>query len=149
MAEPVRPIAWVVCGVGEPHGPLYFALAYEGFDVREVRDPAEVEAGIGPARARGCVLLVEAERLAAPRRDTGWGAFLRAHPGLPLVVASLQRVDEDTRAAVRAARGILLEGPFDAAAVVAAARRACPMPPARVRPLAGSAQSGAGASASA
>jgi hypothetical protein len=147
MTEGVQPIAWVASEAGAPRGPLYFALAYEGFDAREVSNPAQIEAAIERDGTRGCVLVVSAEMLPLPRDRATWGAFLSAHPGIPLVVAALECADEATHAAVQAARGILLEGPFDAAAVVAAARRACPMAPARVRTQVGAARSGAGASA--
>ncbi len=147
MAEGAEPIALVVCESGAPRGPISFALAHAGFDTREVCTTDEAEALIEASGARSCVLIVDAERLPRKCGQATWSAFLGSRAGIPLVVASREGADEATRAEVRAARGILVEGPFDAAAVVAAARRACPNAPARVRRLAPAARSTAGASA--
>jgi DNA-binding NtrC family response regulator len=146
MAETVGPIALVVCEAGAPRGPLYFALAHEGFDPREVSTTEEAEALVEARDARSCVVVLDAEMLPLRRGRSTWDAFLRARAGIPLVVASRERADEATRSAVRAARGMLVEGPFDAAAVVAAAQRACPGAPARARRRA-AAPRGAGATA--
>jgi hypothetical protein len=148
MAEQERPIALVACEAGAPCGPIELALAHEGFETREVCTPEAVDAvlqGLESRGARRCLLVIGAEMLPLRRGCARWSTCLRPRPGLALVVVSLGRVDDATRAAVHAAGGILEEAPFDAAAVVAAARRACRAAPVRSLPRVGAAGSSAAA----
>ena len=150
MAEENRPIALVAREGGAPCGSVELALAHEGFETLEACTPDVVEAALERLEGRAtrrCVLVVGTEMLSLRRGSATWSACLQQRPGLALVVVSLWRADDATRAAVRAAGGILVEGPFDAAAVVAAARRACRAAPARARPRVEASRSGAVASA--
>jgi hypothetical protein len=150
MAEEDRPVALVACEAGAACGPVELALAHEGFETLAVCTTDALEAALERLDRRGprcCVLVLGAELLPLRRGSAPWSACLRPRRGLALVVLSLWRADDATRAAVRAAGGTLVEAPFDAAAVVAAAGRACRAAPARALPRVAAPQSGAVASA--
>jgi hypothetical protein len=112
-------------------GPIPIALAHAGFETREAFTTDQADRAV-EAGGQGCVLVVDASSL---ERGTGttWSGFLTRHPAVAAVVVSRGSPGDRTRAAAGGPHRILVGDPFDAAAVVTAARRAAAT---RARPAA-------------
>jgi predicted exporter len=105
-------------------GPIPIALEHAGIEPREMTTTDEADVCVERHGAQACVLLVEADCLRDRAGRGSWTRFLVGHDALPAVVVASAGVDAEVRAVSRAPHRILLENPFDAAAVVRAVERA-------------------------
>lgn len=104
-----------------------------GFRVRYARTADQAEYLVKANGPESCLVVVEADLLPeGPPEDT-WERFIHRWPQLPLLVTAPGRADEALRRMVRERNGVLLEDPFDAAAIGRAAVRACTSAPAGAR----------------
>lgn len=117
-------IALIVGDEAGKNRSLRWALAQAGFEPREAATTDQADFDVSNHDERGCVLIVEAESLAKRAGSATWASFLTGHRGVPAVVVARGEVDAGARQATPAPHRILLDNPADAAAVVAAARRA-------------------------
>ena len=117
-------IALIVGDEDMRRGPIAFALAYGGFEAYETFTTDEADGDVSRHGAEDCVLIIDADALDSRAGSTSWVTFLTSHHTVPAVVVARGTVDPEARAVASEPHRILLENPFDAAAVVAAARRA-------------------------
>jgi hypothetical protein len=103
-------------------GPIPIALAHAGFEVCECKDPSDAADRIGEHRPCECMLVLDAGSLESD--DPRWGRLLGDHERVAAVVVSLGGASPEARTLAQVPHRVLLEAPFDAAAVVAAAIRA-------------------------
>jgi DNA-binding response OmpR family regulator len=124
-------IAMIVGDEDMRRGPIPIALAEAGFEARETFTTDEADCDVGTHGADACVLVVDAGSLDSRAGSATWTSFLTSHRAVAAVVVARGQVDSEARALASEPHRILLENPFDAATVVAAARRAsspCPPP---------------------
>ena len=114
-------IAIIADGVDVASGPIPIALAHAGFDPHEIRTTDEAARCLETHGPKDCVLVVQVGSLFA--RAAEWLALLREHGAVAAVIVARGEAAADARAAARAPHRILLEDPFDAAAIAAAAIR--------------------------
>jgi predicted exporter len=114
-------------------GPVPIALTYAGLDARAVLTTEDADEQIDRHGTRACVLVIDAESLDATTAGDAWTAFLAKHPALPAVVISHGPAQSHAKAMTLDPHRMLVEDPFDAAAVVNATRRASAMFPLVVR----------------
>jgi DNA-binding NtrC family response regulator len=126
-------IAMIVGDEDMRMGPIPFALAYAGFEARETCTTDEAEYTVGMHGAKDCVLVVDAGMLDRRAGSATWNTFLTSHRAVAAVVVTRVGAPPEMQAAASEPHRILLENPFDAAAVVAAARRASAAPRLPVR----------------
>jgi hypothetical protein len=105
-------------------GPIPLALAHAGFETQEIATTDEAERAVGAHGVKNCVLVVGTDSLERRAGTATWSAFLASHPAVAATVVVAGRPDPAARALAGGPRRILVESPFDAAAVVSAARRA-------------------------
>jgi DNA-binding NtrC family response regulator len=105
-------------------GPIPIALEHAGIEAREIATTDEADAWVERHGAQACVLLVEAGCLRERTGSGSWTGFLVGHRALPAVVVAAAGAAAEARAVSREPHRILLENPFDAAAVVEAVQRA-------------------------
>lgn len=105
-------------------GPIPMALVQAGFEARETSTTDQADDELAAHGAEGCVLVVEAASLGSRAGGASWTRFLCTHPALAAVVVGRGGFGSEARALAGPPHRILLEDPFDASAVVAAARRA-------------------------
>lgn len=117
-------IAMVVGDEDMRKGPISIALDHAGFEARETFTTDEADCDVGTCGAEACVLVVDAGSLASRAGSTTWTSFLTSHRSVAVVVVAHGQADSEARAVASQPHRILLENPFDAAAVVAAVRRA-------------------------
>jgi DNA-binding NtrC family response regulator len=117
-------IAWVVSEKDTPRTPVSYALEYAGFEARDVFTIDEVDRALEFHGIRDSVVVIGTQMLSERRGRQTWMNFLEARPELMLVVVSLARANDSAREIMRVRSGILVEEPFDAAAVVTAVYRA-------------------------
>lgn len=127
-------IAMVVGDEGMRAGPIPIALASAGFEPCHTLTTDEAEWSVQEHGAQACVLIVDAGSLDRRAGSATWSSFLTRCSGVPAVVVSRGEAGPEARAAAENPHRILLEDPFDAAAVVAAARRAARRGPIRKVP---------------
>lgn len=123
-------IALIVSEPGTPRGLLAYALDFAGLDTREVLSVHQAGSLVRQLGSRNCVVVIEAESLSDAPGSGTWRAFLRSRSELPAVVTACAPANSATRHLIAGRYRILLENPFDAAAVVAAVRRAYSSAPA-------------------
>jgi len=123
-------IVLVVSDMGAPRGLLACAFDFAGLDVREVVSVHQAASLVREFGSRNCLVVIEAESLSASPGSGTWRAFLRSRSELPVVVTACAPASPAIRDLVAGRDRILLEDPFDAAAVVAAVQRACDLAPA-------------------
>lgn len=114
-------------------GQIHCALVYEGFETSHVSTPDDAECLVRDHGSANCVLTIDARTLSARRGGRTWAAFLAGHPALSVVVTVCGAADDTARQATTGTNRILLENPFDAAAVLAGVRRAVEKPAPRGR----------------
>jgi DNA-binding NarL/FixJ family response regulator len=117
-------IALIVAEETAAKGPIHFALRHGDLETRDVVSPDDAALIVKEHGCASCVLTIDARRLSASRGARSWASFLLDHPTLSAVVTTRTPADEAARRTTGAANRLLLENPFDAAAVVAAVRRA-------------------------
>jgi DNA-binding NtrC family response regulator len=105
-------------------GPIPLALAHAGFETQEIATTDDAARAVGAHGAKNCVLVVAADSLEQRAGSSTWSAFLESHPKVAATVVASGRLDRAARAVTSGRRRVLVESPFDAAAVVSAARRA-------------------------
>lgn len=105
-------------------GPIPLALAHAGFEPRQTFTTDEVDVTIGRYGPKGCVLVLDAASLDRRAGSATWGRCLTSHRALPAVVVTRGERHPGMQAVANEAHRILLECPFDAAAVVVAVREA-------------------------
>jgi hypothetical protein len=105
-------------------GPIPLALAHAGFEPRQTFTTDEVDATLGRYGPKGCVLVLEAGSLDRRAGSATWSGYLMSHRALPAVVVTRGEPIPGMQAMAGEAHRILVECPFDAAAVVVAARQA-------------------------
>lgn len=105
-------------------GTIYYALQHGGFEARPACSPDEAERIVQDHGSASCVLTIDAGTLSTASAAQAWAKLLSDHPRLSAVVTTHAAAGETARQATRGANRILLESPFDAAAVVAGVRRA-------------------------
>jgi hypothetical protein len=105
-------------------GPIPLALAHAGFEVRQISTSDEADCELAAHGAGGCVLVVGATSLGSRAGSPTWARFLSRRAALPAVVVGRGALDVEVRSLAAPPHRILLEDPFDAAAVAAAALRA-------------------------
>jgi hypothetical protein len=128
-------IAMIVGDEDMRRGPIPIALAHAGFEAREAFTTDQADCDVGTHGAEDCVLVVDAGSLDSRAGSATWASFLTSHRAVAAVVVARGQVDSEARAVATEPHRILLESPFDAAAVVAAARKASPRrPPIRRTP---------------
>jgi DNA-binding NtrC family response regulator len=109
-------------------GPIPVALRYGGLEPRPTSTTEEAEKELGTSSAGACVLLLDAGSLDVGAGPGTWRAFLSRHPALPVVIVAHEDSDLAANAVGREPHHVLLVDPFDAAAIVAAVRRAITRP---------------------
>lgn len=118
-------IALVAGDESTRHGPIPLALAHAGFEARETADAAEAAAELGACGAANCVLVLDACALRAREGRIGrWRDLLGEHAGVAAVVVSRGEAGSELSDLTAAPHRVLLQCPFDASAVAAAALRA-------------------------
>jgi DNA-binding NtrC family response regulator len=105
-------------------GPIPIALAHAGFEARATFTTDEADCTVGLHGAKNCVLVVDVGSLHRRAGSATWNGFLNSHRAVPAVVVTRGEVHPEIRATASAAHRIVLESPFDAAAVVVAVRQA-------------------------
>lgn len=105
-------------------GPIPIALAHAGFEACEALGPDAAARRIGEHGPQRCLLVLDARSLSSEAGSAPWSRLLEEHDELAVVLVLRGTADPGTRALARAPHRILVENPFDAAAVVAAAIRA-------------------------
>ena len=115
---------------GASKGLLHCALRCEGFEARNASTPDEAERILADHGYASCVLTIDARRLGAPGTATSWDSVLAGHPTLRVVITVQGQPSPAARKASAGANRILVQNPFDAAAVMAGVRRAVAEPPA-------------------
>ena len=133
-------LAMIVGDENMRNGPIPIGLEYVGFEPRETGTTDEAADVLGGVAANGCVVVIHAGALGASAGSSTWESFLADHPALAAVVIAHGEADPCARAVACAPHRILLENPFDAAVVAAAALRASATAPRRVRCAAHQAQ---------
>jgi len=116
-------IAMIVGDEGLRKGPIPIALAHAGFEPREIFTTDEADCAVGAHGVGTCVLVVDADLLDSRARSSTWTSFVTSHRAVATVVVTRGKADPIARAVASEPHRILLENPFDAATVVAAARR--------------------------
>lgn len=117
-------LAIVVGNENMRNGPIPIALEMVGFEPREVSTIDEAARVLGALGTKNCILVAHADALGSRAASSSWASFLADHPALAAVVVVLGEADLEARGVAIAPHRILLENPFDAAAVAAAALRA-------------------------
>jgi len=118
-------LALIVSEWGAPRGPLPYAFGLAGLDTREVLSVSQADSLVRSLGSGDCVVVIEAEYLSEEPGCGRWGAFLRRRSEIPVVVTACSQTHASIRNLLAGRDWILLESPFDAAAVVSAARRVC------------------------
>lgn len=114
----------LIVGNGKPgNEPLTLAFAHAGFEPRGIASAEDAAGVLAACGAMACVLVAETRFLEQPANRSGWARLLTRHPELAAVFVA--RGPARSAVVAPARHRVLLEDPFDAAAVVAAARRAC------------------------
>jgi DNA-binding NtrC family response regulator len=116
-------IAMIVGDEAMRQGPVPLALAHAGFETRDAHATQDADSGVERHGAAECVWIVDTRMLEARAVGAEWSAFLIHRRELPAVVIAHGAARPEVRAATREPNRVLLEDPFDAAAVVMAARR--------------------------
>lgn len=116
-------IVIVVTQPGAPRGLLRYALELAGLETREVVSVEQADSVVRRTGSRNCVVVIEAESLSDAPRSGTWRTFLRSWSELPVVAIARADTHDSIRDLVARRDRILLENPFDAAAVVAAVRK--------------------------
>lgn len=117
-------IAIIVNGSAMWSGPIPLALEHAGFETRPAETTDQAGFDVRNHGCEGCVVVVESSALGRRAGTATWTSFLAAHSSVPAVVIVWGEADTLARGACDAPHRLLLENPFDAAAVVAATRRA-------------------------
>jgi len=117
----------LIAGAGTTSGPIPIALRYGGVEPHPTLTTDEAEEEVGKLGEARCVLVLDAGCLDFPAGQSSWRAFLSRHPALPAVIVACENEGQALSAA-REPHRMLLVDPFDAAAVVAAVRRASSRP---------------------
>jgi len=113
------------------NGPIPLALALAGFEACEINSPEDAAGRLGQYGPHDCMLVLDTRSLGSEEDSKSWGHLLD-DPRVMAVVVAHGEASPWARALTRVPHRILLENPFDAAAVVAAADRACSCAPRRV-----------------
>lgn len=115
-------------------GAVPLALAYAGFEPCETADPDDAARRIDESGPQGCLLVLEAGTLSSEGSEAGgWERLLDGNEAVPAVLVVCGGLAPQARALLQAPHRVVLEDPFDAAAVVAAAIRASAMAARRVQ----------------
>jgi DNA-binding NtrC family response regulator len=117
-------IAMVAGSAEMRRGPVPVALAHAGFEVRDTSTTDAADCTVGEHGASSCVLIVDAGSLDRRAGSATWSRFLDSHRAVPAVVVTRGEAHPELHAAAREGHRVLLESPFDTAAVVVAARQA-------------------------
>lgn len=125
-------IALIVGEAQARRGPLGLAFAHAGFEPRGISTPDDAAREVAAHGAEACLLVVDAHALERGAGGASWTGLLTRHADLAAVLVARGPARSEAPALVREPHRVLLEDPFDAAAVVAAARRASS--PGRPRP---------------
>ncbi len=126
-------IAIIVGDENMKRGPIPIALVHAGFEARETFTTDEADRDIGTHGADACVLVLDAGSLDSRAGSATWTTFLTNHRAVAAVVVARGKADPEARLVASEPHRILVEDPFDAAAVVAAARRAPSLRRSRIR----------------
>jgi hypothetical protein len=113
-------------------GPIPIALALAGFEACEIRSAQEAAGRIDQSGAHDCMLVLDARSLGSDGDAESWNRLLD-DPRVSAVIVACGEPSPSARAAAQAPHRILIENPFDPAAVVAAAARAAARAPQRVQ----------------
>lgn len=124
-------IALIVAEESAAKGPIHFALKHGGFEIRDAASPDAAALIVKDHGCASCVLTIDSKRLSTSRGARSWASFLAEHPTLSAVVTTHTPADDTALEATGGANRLLLENPFDAAAVVAGVRHAVTDPAAR------------------
>jgi len=125
-------IAIIVGDEDMRRGPIPIALAHAGFEGRETFTTDEADCEVGTHGAEASVLVIDAGSLDSHSGSATWTTFLTRHRTVAAVIVEMEKPSSETRAVASKPHRILLENPFDAAAVVAAAQW---VSSSRLRPL--------------
>ncbi len=128
-------IAIIAEGESADTGAVHYAFEHAGFAPQRVSSPDRAEALVNDEGCANCVLAIDASLLVERGAEgRSWASFLADHPALGAVVTSSGTASDAARRAASEPNRIVLENPFDAAAVVAGVRHATATPMARVAP---------------
>jgi hypothetical protein len=105
------------------NGPIPIALALAGFEACETKSPEDAAGRLGQYGPHDCMLVLDARSLESGGDIKSWNHLLE-DPRVAAVVVTSDGANPWVRAHTQAPNRILLENPFDAAAVVTAAIRA-------------------------
>ena len=105
-------------------GLIPVALAYGGLGVCPVSTTDQARRALDTHGVESCLLLLSADVLDTRRGQTTWKELLGEHERLAAVVIADEEPGPEARSLCGGSHRILLENPFDGAAVVAAVRRA-------------------------
>lgn len=112
----------LVVGEAAGQGPLMLAFAHAGFVPHGVSSPEDAARALAAHGTSACVLVLDASFFETAAGGSRWDGLLARHPELAAVVVARGPARRAAHAPER--HRVLLQDPFDAAAVVAAARRA-------------------------
>jgi hypothetical protein len=118
-------IAMIAGGEDTRRGPLPLAFAHAGFEPCELLDTDEADRLLAARGPGSCVLVLDVGSLDPGAGSAGWTRYLARHRDVPAVVVARGGVDVEVRAVASGEpHRVLVDSPFDPAAVVAAARQA-------------------------
>ena len=110
------------------NGLIPIALAYGGVGVCHASTTDQANRALAAHGVESCLLLLRADALGARTGRMTWRELLETHEGLAAVVIADEEPGPEVRSVCGGSHRILLENPFDGAAVVAAVRRAVSAP---------------------
>jgi hypothetical protein len=113
------------------NGPIPIALALAGFEACEIKSPEDAAGRLDQHGPHDCMLVLDARSLELEGDSKSWSHLLD-DPRVAAVVVACGEASPWARALTQAPHRILLENPFDAAAVAAAAARASACAPHRI-----------------
>ena len=121
-------IAGIVGGERMRRGPIPKALQIAGFETQDLSTAEQAEHEVRRHGPGGSVLVIEAASLGEQAVHAAWSSFLDRCPTVSIVVVACGEPVAQVQKSVCGRNRILLEDPFDAAAVVAAVERASETP---------------------
>jgi len=126
--EPGRPRIAMIVGTALREGPFRWGLEHAGYQVRDMVTTDQAAACVQIHGTGACLLALDARSLDERDGSATWRTLLERMPDLPAVLVACGGTPPRAREAAHQLHRVLVEEPFDAAAVVAGATAALAVP---------------------